>query len=298
MKIITLIEDSNQDENLVCEFGLSLFIEVDGIKILLDTGTSGSFIKNTQKLGVNLEEVDFVVISHAHYDHGGGLQGTLKANKTAPIYMHENCINGYYGNIGAKLSPAINAFVHPFVKRSMMFSKYIGLDQQVLKQNKNRIKYVSETMEITKDVFLVTNISKNNPVPEGNKFLLKQNNGKLELDDFSHELVLAIKEEDGIVIFSGCCHSGLLNMIETVREKFKGQPIKAVVGGFHLKLQPQKDDMAGTKEDIQSIAKELINQKIRKVYTGHCTGNKAYRILQEVLKDRIEPLFTGAIINL
>ncbi|MCP3875411.1 MAG: MBL fold metallo-hydrolase [Desulfobacteraceae bacterium] len=291
MKIITLIEDSKQDENLVCEFGLSLFIEVNGIKILLDTGTSGSFIKNTQKLGVYLEEIDFVVISHAHYDHGGGLKDTLKANKKASIYLHENCVNEYYSNIGSKWPSAIRTFVHPFVKRSMMFSRYIGLDQQMLKQNEKRIKYVAETTEIIKDIFLVTNISKKYPMPEGNKFLLKQNNGKLELDDFSHELMLVIKEEDGIVIFSGCCHSGLLNMIETAREQFKGQPVKAVVGGLHLKLQPHKDD-------IQGIAKELINQKIRKVYTGHCTGEKAYSIIQEVLKDRIDRLFTGAVINI
>ncbi|MCK5541779.1 MAG: MBL fold metallo-hydrolase [Desulfobacterales bacterium] len=297
MKIITLIEDSKQDENLVNEFGLSLYIEVDGVKILLDTGTTGNFIKNTKNLGVDLEDVDFVIISHAHFDHGGGLDDTLETNKTAIVYMHEDCRNEYYGNIGAKLPPAINFFVHPFVKRSMVFSKYIGLNQQVLSKHKKRIKFISKTIEITKNVFLVTNISKKNPIPEGNKFILKQKNGRLELDDFNHELILVVKEEDGVVLFSGCCHSGLLNMIETVKKLFKDQSIKAVIGGFHLKFQPGKDNLAGTEKDIQDIAKELINQKIQRIYTGHCTGKKAYSVLEKVLKDRIGHLFTGAIIQ-
>ncbi len=298
MKIITLIEDTKQDENLINEFGLSRFIESDDMKILLDTGCSGSFIKNSRNLGADLEDINIIVISHAHADHGGGLHDMLQTNKTAKVYMHDDSANEYYGNIGAKLPAVINCFVHPFVKRSMVFSKYIGIDQRVLRQYEKRIEFVSKTEEISKNIFLVTNISKKYSLPEGNKFLLTRKNGRLRLDDFRHELNLVIKENDGIVLFSGCSHNGILNIVETVKNQFKDQPIKAVIGGFHLKFQPEKNNMAGTKKDIEFIANQLINQKFQKIYTGHCTGSKAYSILNDVLKDQIGPLHTGTTIHI
>ena len=298
MKIITLIEDTKQDNRLVNEFGLALFIESNGTKILLDTGSSGNFIENSKVLGVDLNDIDLAIISHAHADHGGGLNKLLQTNQTVPIYMHENSAKDYYGNIGAKLPLFINYFVYPFVKNSIVFSKYFGLDQDVLKQYAERVKFISKTEEISKNVFLIANILKTYPMPEGNKFLLSKKEGKLIADDFSHEIVMVIKETDGIVIFSGCCHSGILNMIATVHTLFKDLIIKAVIGGFHLKFQPEKDNIAGTKKDIEFIANELINQKVQKIYTGHCTGREAYSILSDLLKDRISPLFTGNIIDL
>ncbi len=298
MKVITLIEDTGNDDNLVNEFGLALFIESNGIKILLDTGRSDSFIKNSKVLGIDLNDINLVILSHAHFDHCGGLQDMLQTNSTAAVYMHEDAPNEYYGNIGAKLPLVLNYFIYPFVKNSIFFSKYIGLNQDVIKQYGNRIKLISKTEEISKNIFLITNISKTYPLSEGNKFLLSQKDGKLVPDDFSHELILVIKESDGIVIFSGCCHSGILNMLETVRNLFKDQVIKAVIGGFHLKFQPEKDNMAGTKNDIEFIANEFVKQKIGKIYTGHCTGSRAYSILSTLLKERIGPLLTGDTIHI
>ena len=117
-------------------------------------------------------------------------------------------------------------------------------------------------------------------------------------DNFSHELILVIKEHDGIVVFSGCCHTGILNIIETVKDLFKDQTIKAIIGGLHLKLQPQKDNMAGAPKDIEFIATEIINHDIKRIYTGHCTGSKAYSILHNKLEERIALLFSGNVIDI
>lgn len=298
MKIITLIEDTKKNENLINEFGLSLLIETNDLKILLDTGSSGSFIQNSKTLGVDLQEIDIVVISHAHADHGGGLHDLLQMNMTSIVYMHKESASKYYGNIGSKLPLLMNCFVHPFVSRSMVFSKYIGLDQDLFSKYEERIKYISKTEEVNQNIVLISDIPKKYPLPEGNKFLLTHDNGKLKLDNFDHELVLAIKESDGIVLFSGCCHSGILNILEAAKEYFCNLPIKCIIGGFHLKLQPEKDYMSGTKSDIDFIADEIVKHKIEKIYTGHCTGSKAYNILREKLKDRIEPLYTGCTIQL
>lgn len=298
MKIVTLIENTKQHDHLFSEHGLSLYIETNGTKIVLDTGNSSRFIKNSESLGIDLKAVDYIFLSHAHADHGGGLHDLLQTNRTAAVYMHREAVHAYYGNIGAKLPMVVNAMVHPFIKRSRLLSRYIGLDNNRLRQHEKRIEYIDGTKAVDTHIVLIADIAKTFPLPEGNKFLLTQKDGTMKLDDFGHELVLVINESEELIVFTGCGHSGIINILEAVKTQFNGRPIKAVVGGFHLRLQPGKDNLAGTKEDIESIADEMDKRKIEKIYTGHCTGSKAYNILKERLKDRIAPLYTGCTIQL
>ncbi|MFH2090905.1 MAG: MBL fold metallo-hydrolase [Pseudomonadota bacterium] len=302
MQITVLIEDSinneaSDNDALINEFGLSLYIESNGVALLLDAGSSGSFIQNSQTLGIDLKTLDLAVISHAHFDHGGGLNALFEYNFQVPVYLHAEAAKDYYANIGARLPMAINRFVHPLVRHSRIVSRYIGLDQNLMKEYAARIKHVTESVQIGKNIFVITNISKTHPMPEGNRFLLTGSDGSLVPDQFVHEIILAIREEDGIVLFSGCCHSGILNMIQTARHFFNDEPIKSIVGGFHLKLQPMKEKMAGTQEDIDYIANELLALNIGHIYTGHCTGSQAYQALKTSLKERLHPLYTGAVIH-
>lgn len=299
MKIKILIEDSKGDKSddsspLINEFGLSMYIESNDKKILLDTGTTGAFSQNAKTLGIDIKDMDACVISHAHFDHGGGLDRFFKQNLSAPVYMHELATKEYYANLGAKMPKGLNQIVLNITGGSERFSRYIGLDQDVLSQNQDRISFVSKTIEIEPDIFLISPIQINHPKPEGNKFLLTKGSQGLEPDPFNHEIILAIREEDGIVLFSGCCHNGILNLIETADGCFKGEKIKAVVGGFHLRRHPFKTYFSGTRKDIEIIANALLKQGVDHIYTGHCTGQEAYDVLKEGLGDRLKPLYTGA----
>lgn len=297
MEITVLIEDTKQDDRLIKEFGFSILIETDDHTVLLDTGHSNNFLHNCSISGKNINNVDLAVISHAHLDHAGGLKSFVETNKTAPVYMHTKARQNYYGNIGAKLPLTLNSFLHPLVKTSRKLSRYIGIDQEVLKNHKDRIQFVDQNIEIANNIFLISNIEKKFPTPIGNKFLLMERHGRLEQDTFDHELMLVIKEQDGIVIFSGCCHTGILNMLNKAKKEFPDDQIKAVIGGFHLKIQPQKETMAGTREDIELIARTFANYGVQKIYTGHCTGQTAYEILKTQLKEKIERLYTGLVIK-
>ncbi len=104
---------------------------------------------------------------------------------------------------------------------------------------------------------------------------------------------MVIKESDGLIVFTGCAHSGVLNMVETAVELFPNTRIKAVVGGFHLVGVPLFNSIGGTKEDIEAIGQALLSYPIDKLYTGHCTGMKAYGLLKGVLGDRLEYFPTG-----
>ncbi len=298
MKITTLIENTKQDDNLVNEHGLSLFIETDDKKILLDTGASDNFIHNAEKLGVNIKDIDYIIISHGHYDHASGIKGILGINKKASVYMHVNATGEHYGNIGAKLTGIMSSLAYPLVKKSPLFSKYIGIDISVVSRYEKRIKFITDFRKIDDNIFAITDIPKKYPIPEGNKFLLVKKGRMLFFDDFSHEIVLVVKENNGLVVFSGCCHNGILNIIDAVRKNFISEPIKAVIGGFHLEMRSGKNDIAGTKEDIELVARGLAEKNIAEIHTGHCTGEKAFEILRSTIGDNVHRLYTGCKIEI
>jgi 7,8-dihydropterin-6-yl-methyl-4-(beta-D-ribofuranosyl)aminobenzene 5'-phosphate synthase len=294
LEIVTLIENTCRDSSLVAEHGLSLYIESRGHRLLFDMGPSEAFLSNAVRLGVDVGAVDAAVVSHAHYDHGGGLSIFLEANDKAPVYLKVGADGDYYGNIGAKLPPWLLGVIYPRVSHSLRFSRYIGLDKAVMNRHDERFEYVADHTSVYPAISLVTDLNGGLPQPEGNKFLLEKGGETLAPDSFAHELMLVIREPDGLVLFTGCGHNGILNMVAAARRSFTDQPIKAVVGGFHLALQPGRPKIAGTPADIESVADALLQAGVGVVYTGHCTGEEAYRILKGVLGDKLGRLYTGA----
>ena len=109
---------------------------------------------------------------------------------------------------------------------------------------------------------------------------------------------MVIREADGLVIFTGCSHHGVLNMVAAVAEAFPGESIKGLFGGFHLIGLPILNTMAGSKRSVSQIGKALLDFPIEQVYTGHCTGMKAYRVLKRVMAEKLQYFPTGAEIVL
>jgi 7,8-dihydropterin-6-yl-methyl-4-(beta-D-ribofuranosyl)aminobenzene 5'-phosphate synthase len=298
VEIVTLIENTSRDPSLVAAHGLSLHIEAQGHCLLFDMGPSDAFLSNAGRLGVDVGGVDAAVVSHAHYDHGGGLAPFLAANRKAPVYLKVGADADYYGNIGSKLSPRLLGVIHPLVRYSPRFSRYIGLDKMVLQRHAERFKFVADHTLVYDNISLVTAFNCELPRPEGNKFLLQKTGDRLVPDSFAHELMLVIQEPDGLVLFTGCGHNGILNMLAAAKRLFADQPIKAVLGGFHLALQPGRPGIAGKPADIESVADALLQAGVDAVYTGHCTGEEAYGILKGVMGDRLGRLHTGARITI
>lgn len=221
MKILTLIENRCERDDLIAEHGLSLYIEKDNKKILLDTGESGKFIENAKTMGININDIDILVLSHGHYDHVGGVEKFLNENSKAKVYLKSAVKEECYA-------------------KRLGISKYIGIDKNILKEHFHRLVFVDKLSEIDKDIFIITDIVKEYSLPEGNKYLYIKENGELKKDDFKHELILVIKEKNGLVMFTGCAHSGILNMIKSVKNNFPKEHIKAVLGGFHLMVIPEQ----------------------------------------------------------
>ena len=211
MKITVLAENSacrTNSLNVKSEYGLSLFIEFDERKILFDTGRSDLLIHNAETMGIDLSKVDYLVMSHRHFDHGVDLKHFLKINNKAKIFLHINAAHKFYTKI------------------SGVIPHYVGLDQKIIAQ-KSRIYFIKEDTQIEDKIILLEGFPEVFPLPEPNKALFKYTENRFIADKFNHELAMLLIENDEIVLFSGCSYSGIINKIEEVRLFSKTMRIKA-----------------------------------------------------------------------
>lgn len=277
MHITTLVENrpSPDDPLLRAEWGLSQCVEIGGYRLLLDTGASDAFASNAERLGIDLVEVDAVVLSHHHCDHGGGLRRFLELNDRAPVYLGK---------------PPAGAPVGCSAERG---ERYIGLDPGLLTEHAARFRVVRERVEILPGVFVLPGIGGYDDRPAGNRMLFVRTGQGLVPDDFRHEIVVAFRERGRLAAFTGCAHSGVLNMIGKVQRELPDEPIRAVVGGFHLLTQGPQDVLADREDAIVAVAKHLLHLGVEATWTGHCTSTPAYEVLQSVMRERVGRLHTG-----
>lgn len=276
MKIITLVDNScsKNNSNLACEHGLSVYIETQNRKILFDTGGSNLFIKNAKEMNIDLSQVDILIISHGHYDHLGGLIDFIQLNSIAKIYLKKEIFESGYYSIRAD------------------HKKYIGFPLELI-QYKERFTFVENELFVDANVILIPTISQTYSLPKGNKLLFKSQNEQLKSDDFLHELIFLIENENDIYLFSGCAHNGLLNMLETSKKHFPDKEILVVHGGFHL-IDANEFVKVETDEELEQIALELkTNFPSTKFYTGHCTGQNAMKIFKEKLDNQFDVFYSG-----
>lgn len=258
MKIYCLIENTKSIELFECEHGLSFFIDTGAHKILFDMGGSDAYIKNAEKLGLDLREVDFAILSHGHFDHGGGLKAFLEINKTAPVYMSRYAFEPHYNKD----------------------KKYIGIDTSIAYSD--RIVFVDETKNIDMGV---TIINCNNKKPE---YILNAfgqcifENGEFKEEDYRHEQYLMIEVGGKRILFTGCSHKGILNIVNWIEADY-------VIGGFHFfKMELDK---------ILEICASYLGTFACQFYTCHCTGVTQYEFMKQ-FANNIKYISSGEIIEI
>jgi 7,8-dihydropterin-6-yl-methyl-4-(beta-D-ribofuranosyl)aminobenzene 5'-phosphate synthase len=261
--------------NVKSEHGLSLFIEFYERKILFDTGQSDLFIHNAEKMGIDLAKVDYLVISHGHFDHGGGLKHFLKINKKAKIFLHIKAANKFYTKIFGFI---------PY---------YVGLNQNLITQN-SRIYFIGEDTQIEDKIILLEGFPEVFPLPDANKALFEKPKNQIIADKFNHELAMLLIENDEIVLFSGCSHSGIINIIEEVRLLSKAMRIKATFGGFHINNPISKK--SESLDYIEGLT-EALGGTDGLFYTGHCTEENNFLYIKGWMGNRLQTMNTGEVIE-
>lgn len=276
MKITVLVENTGPSEFKI-EHGLSLYIEFNDKKYLLDAGPSDSFFKNAHALSIDLGRVDKAVLSHGHYDHGDGFMVFLNQYKDKVVYGAKNIFDDYYSGSGGSIH-------------------YIGLSSK-LKQMKNRFNTISKDTKIDEKIYLILDDVSNTKEIGVQKKLYKKVDDVLQPDNFNHELSLVFDTPKGLVICNSCSHAGLESIVDNIKKRLN-KPVYAYVGGLHMKSTKNHIETSSfTEEQIQNLC-IFIEKNIQYVLTGHCTGNVSYDLLKKYLKDRIDFLTTGKTIEI
>lgn len=268
----TLVENTTISKKYRCKHGLCLYIETAKHRILFDLGQDDLFIKNAKEMNIDLSLIDTVIISHGHKDHGGALKYLLQVNKTAKIYIKKDAFNPHYIKV---LGIPIN----------------VGLDNSLI--NNERIILTDDSFKIDDELYLFSNIEKKFPLSKSNEVLFVKKEGKLIKDDFSHEQSLLININNKSTLISGCSHSGIVNILNKALKITDN--IKTVIGGFHLYNPPTKKY---EKNDLIDLIADELSKYDCDFYTCHCTGKRAFLMMKDKLKNRLNYLKTGSIIEL
>ena len=264
MRIVNLIENTEGKSKCLFEHGLSFYIETESHKALLDLGQTDSSLRNAKKLGINLNEVDTVVLSHGHYDHSGGIIPFTMINDHAAIYMQSLAGGDFYANDGS------NRY------------RYIGIDKEILMLPQLRLLKGDYVIDDELELFTIKN--RTHPLPFTNKRLLIKTACGFVPDDFCHEHFLVVKDREHTILMSGCAHNGILSILDTYREKYGNLP-DIVISGFHLMVKRNYRD--SELQEVRFIAKELKKYQI-KFYTCHCTGIPAFEEMKKIMGNQLK----------
>lgn len=267
----TILIDNLPHENLVGEWGLAVYIEHGGKKILLDAGASDGFAKNAESLGIDLASIDYAALSHAHFDHSDGMDAFFALNQKAKLHLRACCRENCYSE--KENGP-----------------EYIGIRKGFLSEHSKCLAYVEGDFALMPGVWLIPH-----KTPELDKIgrkirMYTEENGQFRVETFAHEQSLVIETGRGLVIFNSCSHGGADNIIREVEQTFPGKKIYALVGGLHL--------FRSTPEEVADFARRVKETGIECLVTGHCTGEDAMKILKDHLGDRVAQMYSGLTIEI
>lgn len=268
MKITMLSENTSISDDLKSEHGLSILIQTGTAVLLFDTGASGLFLKNAQKMDADIAEVTHLIISHGHYDHGGGIDTFLQENDQAKVFIREEAFGGQYA------------------KRASGDIDFVGIPQHL--KNNGRMVFTNDKIEIAPGVCLYGSLGLIEAIPDTNRGLLMEKDGSMIADDFSHEQVMTVEENGKMLLLTGCSHHGIINILAHLKS-LTGREPDVVIGGFHL-----ESHSTGTADEqlLDHIASYLAKTKAQ-YYTCHCTGIPAYEKLNDRLGDKLQYLACG-----
>lgn len=263
MKLSVLVDNNTlMHENYFGEHGLSFFIEDGDNKVLFDTGYSDIFIKNAQRLGINLGAVNTIVLSHGHLDHTWGLS---------------HLINQFIKD-KAESSEKINLITHPFSLNSKNDeAEPIGINTSQNDLNKYFNVELSKTpVWISQKLVYLGQIERINEFENKNPLGTTTVNGIEKEDYLLDDSALCYKSKKGLVIITGCSHSGICNIIEYAKKVCKEERVGNIIGGFHL-IKPSEEQLNFTLEYLKKLKPNTVN-------ACHCTDLHSKIALAKAVK--------------
>ncbi len=249
-RITVLVEDTAGGRDLLAEHGLSLWIEVDEKRILFDTGQSTVLRDNARRLGVRLERIDAVVLSHGHYDHTGGLDAVLRQSDRPVVYAHPAAFAAKYARLPDGQGRAVGV---------------PDLDELSVRERADLV-WVEEPTQVCDRVHVTGPVPRTTGYEDtGGPFFSDQR--CTVPDPMVDDQAAFIETPSGTTVILGCAHAGVINTLRYVQTLTGGRPIHTVIGGMHL--------LRATPERMNQTVAELRRLQVRRLLPCHCTGFEA-----------------------
>ena len=252
MKLTTLIENHASRRDLKAEHGLSFLIEDGNHRILFDAGNSGAVWDNGKKLGILPETITCAVLSHSHYDHAGGIMEGISRGLSCPLVVGDGFFEEKY-----RISDQ-SAYTYTYLG--------CGFSRGEAEKSFEKIQVCQELLQISPNCWAAGRFKQRNLWEELSKRFVKQKDGQMIPDSFEDEicLVLMLPDQKSIGVVVGCSHPGIINILETIMERFPERRLAFVAGGIHLK---DRDE-----EYQRQTLDELYRLGAENLYVNHCSG--------------------------
>ena len=268
-RITLLMDHQAVSPDLSTEHGLSFLLELGERVILFDTGASASFLRNADCLGLPLDRVRHVVLSHGHWDHSGGLGAALQRLPEAQVYLHPRTLGPKYSRHPGRPVRAIG-----FPMES--WSAVCPIIHQV--------NWTTAPMRLSPEIGFTGPIPRWHPLERISGPFFLDSEGR-QPDPFEDEQALWIRTSKGLVVVLGCAHAGLVNTLYYVRRLSDEGRILAVLGGFHL-LEASEERLRFTMEALRRL-------DVGALFPCHCSGEREVAYLRSHLGSRVRPLAAG-----
>ena len=252
---ITTLSENTAQLDFLGEWGLSVLVETESCKVLLDTGQSISTVRNADLMGIDLSSIDKIVLSHAHGDHTGGLREVLRrVGKQVEVIAHPDIWIPKYVRFGET-----NRYVGlPFLREDLeSFGAYFTLSRKPYK--------ISDDIMTTGEIEMTTDYE------TIDDRLYAKKGSRMTPDPLADDLALIVRTGQGLALITGCAHRGIVNTVRHVRKLTGKENIHTIIGGTHLYLSPQ--------ERIEKTARELKKLGLQRLGVSHCTGFNASVLL-------------------
>jgi len=259
---ITTLSENTANYGFLAEWGLSILVEVDGLRILMDTGLSFSAVHNAQLMGIDLATVDRIVLSHGHADHTGGLREVLKIRGDVDVIAHPDI------------------WAAKYVRRDdEAKEQYCGIpfSREELESRGARFNLAKEPIHIAEHVMTTGEIPMLSGYEELENNLFVKEGDKLKPDKLADDLALVIDTDFGLVVILGCAHRGIVNTLRHAQNLTGKELVYAAIGGTHL--------FRASDERIERTIADLRETGIQRLGVSHCTGFHASARLAQEFED-------------
>jgi len=258
---ITTLSENTANYGFLGEWGLSLLIETDGVRVLMDTGLSFSAIHNAGLMGLDLATIDRIVLSHGHADHTGGLREVLRSTGNIEVIAHPDVWTDKYSRRGEGTERKIG----------------IPFSREELEELGARFNLTREPVHITDHIMTTGEIPMSTDYEAIDSHLFVRDGDELKPDPLADDLALVIDTDFGLVVILGCAHRGMVNTLRHARTLTGQEVVYAIIGGTHL--------IGASEERLERTIADLREMGIQRLGVSHCTGFPASARLSQAFED-------------